>query len=81
MTLKLPSNEQTRLLIADFIREEPGGKLSVLGFYPGNSIVVDEAASLPLILQSVSLLLWIADGEGELDCKVLLYAPDDNLIV
>jgi hypothetical protein len=85
MTKTPPSREKTVFLLCEDIRQELGGKFSLLGLVANNDISVDElppnvgegGAAIP----SLTILFLFRDGEGEFNAKVGVIGPDNKELV
>lgn len=85
MTNQLPT--QIRFLLADSVREEAGGKLTILGLYSGDEVVMQGAlpSQLPegraeVYLKELAILIIAMDGEGEFQAQIQLYDPNNSPI-
>ncbi len=74
--------KQLRFLLADAVREETGGKLTLLGLYTGDEVVLQ--GTLPvdtpkgmkgIALQGLTILVLIVDGYGEFNVQIQVYDP------
>lgn len=75
--------KDVRFLLADAVRQEQGGKLTVLGLYSGDSVLLNDP--LPKVfpegkqgfaLHGLTILVTICDGQGHFDCSIHLFGPD-----
>ncbi len=75
--------KQARFLLAEAIRDEAAGKVSLLGLYSTDEVVVQ--GPLPAVvpegmhgvaLQSLAILVIFVDGYGEFHVKFEFYDPD-----
>lgn len=74
--------KQLRFLLADSIREELGGKLTVIGLYTGGEVILQGAMpeDVPdgfegIALPGLSILAVFEDGEGEFQVQFQVYDP------
>jgi len=76
-----------RFLLADAVREESGGKLTILGLYSGDQLVLQ--GPLPkavpkgfkgMALPGLTVLVMISDGHGEFECRFQIFDPNDALL-
>src|SRR3990170_6853318 len=79
--------KRIHFLIADAIREETGGKLTVMGLYAGNDIRLQGPlpTEIPdgmkgIAIPSLAILAIITDGHGEFRTQFYLYDPNDKLL-
>ena len=77
MEKQYPTDGEIDFLVAEIIRPEPGGKLSILGFYPGNEIKLNSLVTTPPQLQ-LGILFVLNDGSGAFDCKLLIGVPGEK---
>jgi len=70
---KPPSEGETILLLAEGVRREEGNKLTVLGLYPGNHILVQPDTQV--VILPLTLLFLANDGEGEFETSISLRSP------
>jgi hypothetical protein len=75
-----PSDEKFVFLLADDFRQEVGGKLTILGLYPGSGINVEQNLT-SVTLQSLSNILIFQDGHGIFSVKIQMIDPDDNILL
>ena len=77
-----------RFLLADAIRQEAGGKLTLLGLYAGDEVVLQ--GELPdvvpdgmkgVAIQGLTVLIMIPDGHGEFQCRFQLFDPTGDLLI
>jgi hypothetical protein len=72
-----------KFLLADAVRQEQGGKLTMLGLYSGDSVLLNDPLPkvLPegkqgLALPGLTIVATICDGQGHFDCSIHLFGPD-----
>lgn len=72
-----------KFLLADAVRQEQGGKLTVLGLYSGDSVLLNDP--LPkefpegkegFALSGLTIVATICDGYGHYDCGLHLFGSD-----
>ncbi len=86
MSTTLPKKREVRFLLAEDLRQEGLGKLSILGFIPGNRFAVggDPPKQIPgaaFVLPSVAFLFVIEGGEGKFGGHLRMFAPDGKTTV
>jgi hypothetical protein len=76
---------QIHFLLADSVREELGGKLTVIGLYTGGEVILQGAmpADVPkgyerMALPGLTILAVCEDGEGQFQLEFELYDPSDR---
>src|SRR5580658_7465159 len=69
-----PSEARTVALVAEFIREELGGKFTLVGLYPGDNLVFPAATRLPVTLPLAVAFLF-KDGHGQFDQTIRILSP------
>lgn len=77
--------KQLRFLLADSVREELGGKLTVIGLYTGGEVILQGAmpADVPegfegIALPGLTILAVFEDGEGEFQVQFQVYDPSNR---
>lgn len=75
--------KEIQFLIADHVRQEEGGKLSLLGFYSGDAVLLKGPlpAEIPegvggIALPGLTIVAVVRDGQGSFDSTFHLYSPD-----
>ena len=86
MTTKLPTKRDVRFILAEDLRQEAPGKLSIFGFMAGDQILVggDPPKEFPgaaFILPSLAFLFVISAGEGNFGGRLRVIAPDRKTVV
>lgn len=79
MTKKAPTDAATQFLICEAVRQEQGGKLSLLGLFPDGKILVPpetKKVTLPLVCVFI-----FQDGVGSFSSKVSVIAPSGAFMV
>lgn len=80
--MKFSDNEkypdEIKTIISESIREEVNKKLSILGLYVGDNVIVQGEAGGAL--SSFSILTILRNGNGNIHLKITLYDPDKNII-
>lgn len=80
MAKNLPKAPQ--FLVADTVIQESGGKLNIIGLYPGGEVVLQ--GELPkevpkgvqgLALQGLTVVILLVDGYGKIEGKINFYDP------
>ena len=74
MAQHYPTNERVDFLACESVRAEAGGKLTMLGYYPGSSINISTSTTLPAQIQ-LALVYVLRDGEGKFNCKLRIGLP------
>jgi hypothetical protein len=74
-----PSDSTTRFLVCENIREEARGKISFLGVYTGDQILVPINTTV-VTLASVAFWFGFLDGEGQFAATVSLFSPTKTLL-
>jgi hypothetical protein len=70
---KTPPDAAVNFLLAESVRQEAGGKLTVIGFYPGNQLLIPKGTK-----QTVTPLAFIflaLEGEGTFPTTISLVSP------
>jgi hypothetical protein len=75
----LPEDREVTFVVCETVREEKGGKLSLLGLYPGNRLNVPQdtiEATLPL-----ALVFFVDGGSGLFKSSASLISPTGKAVV
>lgn len=78
MTNVLPTDNEVSLFVADDVRQELNSKVSLSGFYPGNSLNVRDIG--PNIAIPLAFMLFLTGGSGKFKFKMEFFAPSGNTI-
>lgn len=76
----VPSDAKTLFLVADDIRIETGGKLTILGLFAAGQILL-HTPILPIALQSLAFCMMFTDGEGKFSSTAKFLDPSGKDIV
>jgi len=84
MVTRLP--KEVRFLLAESVREEVGGKLSLAGLYSGDEVVMQGVlpSQLPpgvggvALQHGLTVLALMKGGSGEFDLNMKILAPDGS---
>ncbi len=82
MSYKLPVKREVRLLVAEDIRQEVFGKVTLVGLMPGEQFLVsgkpdaNAPAGVAFAIASLGFLFVITGGEGKFKARVKVIAPD-----
>ena len=74
MTKQAPTNANSLFLVCEGVRPEAGNKLTLVGFYAGDRIVVPIGTER-VLLNSLAFLLIFRDGQGTFKTGVSLRSP------
>ena len=74
MTKHYPTNDKVDFLTCETVRAETGGKLTLMGYYVGGSIILPASITLPAQIQ-LALVYVLRDGEGKFNCKLRIGIP------
>src|SRR5947209_2519725 len=79
--MPLPQDQEVLFLLSEDVRMETGGKVSLLGLYSGNEVVVFGAEGAPPpIIPGLGFFFSILGGEGNFAARFQLVSPDANPI-
>ncbi len=77
--------KQLRFLLADSVREELGGKLTVIGLYTGGEVILQGVMPVDvpegyggMALPGLTILAVFEDGEGEFQLQFQVYDPSNR---
>ncbi len=80
MAKKLPT--AANFFLADSVREESGGKLTLIGFYSGNELILNgplpkklPADAQSIALPGLSILITFFGGKGKFSLDIQLFDP------
>lgn len=82
MTHKLPIKREVRLIIAEDIRQEVLGKVTLVGLMPGERFLVsgkpdaNAPTHVAFAVPSLGFLFVITGGEGKFKARIKVIAPD-----
>jgi hypothetical protein len=79
MTSRLPRDDEVVFLVCENIREEPNKKLSLLGVYTSNQILVPPDTS-EVFLPALSFIFIFRGGEGSFIPSVQFTTPSGKTI-
>lgn len=80
MTKQFPTDSRCTFILCDAIRQEAGGKVSLLGVFANGEIVSAPGVSLPTSMPLAFYFLFI-DGVGRFDLKIDVMTPSHKLLV
>lgn len=72
--MALPTDGNVDLLVCDVARQDPDGKMSLIGFYATGEIRIDPNAQLPAEL-NLAFVFILKDGDGDFRLSFRLYDP------
>lgn len=87
MTTTVPSKRGVRLLVAEDVRQEIGGKFSLLGLFAGEKILVagemppGSPPNIAFVLPSLAFVFVITEGEGRFEGRFKFIAPDRKTVL
>ena len=79
MAKQYPADQDIIFLVCDTIRKEPNNKLSLLGLFLGNEIIVEVDA--PVTLSPFALLFHLSDGYGEFKTKIQVLKENGDQVL
>ena len=68
------------ILVAEYIRQDPGGKLTILGLYISKKLVVPETNKLPFVIP-LSVCYAFIDGSGDFAVEITITSPKGEIPV
>ena len=81
MSNKLPTKREVRLLIAEDLRQEVHGKVTLVGLMPGEQFLItgkpdaNAPPNVAFAIASLGFLIVITGGEGKFKARVKVIAP------
>ena len=73
----LPKSDGSSFLICEDVREEVNDKLSVIGVFPNEEIVLQKDILIP----SLMAVLFARGGEGACETRILLTDPKGQMVI
>jgi hypothetical protein len=79
MADSFPTDSATLFLVCEIVRQEPEGKVTLIGVFTAGDILVplETALSLP----SLGILFVFKDGEGKFSCTMSMFSPSGHVII
>ncbi|MBI4190668.1 MAG: hypothetical protein HY525_09040 [Betaproteobacteria bacterium] len=81
MTKQYPSDDKMLFLISDDVREETGGKVTVLGLSVATELIVPKQDHQNAAIASMAFLFGITDGEGVFKSEFSIIDPDNQAVL
>jgi hypothetical protein len=78
MAKVFPSDTEINLVIADDVRQEVNNKISILGYYIGNTMHLKDVG--PSIAVPLTFMVILLEGEGTFKFKMDFFSPSGNPI-
>jgi hypothetical protein len=75
MTKQVPPPKLDLFLVAESIRQEPGGKLTFIGVFSFGQIVLPKDTAIPAVI-TTSIFMAFKDGEGTFEGSMTVTYPD-----
>jgi hypothetical protein len=70
---KTPSDAAVLFLLSEYVRQEAGGKLSILGLYPDRRLLIPKGTKQTIT--SLALTFIVLEGEGTFSTTVSVVTP------
>lgn len=77
MNKSVPNSDGSSFLLCEDVREEVNNKLSIIGVFPNDDIVLQKDVVVP----SVMAVLFARGGEGTCETKVSLTDPTGQTVI
>ena len=77
MTKSVPKSDGSSFLLCEDVREEVNIKLSIIGVFPNDEIVLQKEVVIP----SVMAVLFARGGEGSCETRVSLTDPKGQTVI
>lgn len=77
MNNSVPKSDGSSFLLCEDVREEVNNKLSIIGVFPNNDIVLQKDVVVP----SVMAVLFARGGEGSCETRVSLTDPKGQTVI
>jgi hypothetical protein len=76
---KAPSDAAVLFLLSEGVRQEVGGKLTILGFYPDAQLLIPKETKQ--VVTPLAMTFIVTDGEGTFPTAVSLTAPSGKALI
>lgn len=77
MKKSLPNSDGSSFFLCEDVREEVNNKLSIIGVFPNNDIVLQK----DIVVPSVMAVLFARGGEGSCETRVSLTDPKGQTVI
>ena len=77
MNKSVPKSDDSSFLVCEDVREEVNNKLSIIGVFPNNDIVLQK----DIVVPSVMAVLFARGGEGSCETRVSLTDPKGQTVI
>jgi hypothetical protein len=77
MNKSVPKSDGSSFLLCEDVREEVNNKLSIIGVFPNNDIVLQK----DIVVPSVMAVLFARGGEGPCETRVSLTDPKGQTVI
>lgn len=77
MNKSVPKSDGSSFVLCEDVREEVNNKLSIIGVFPNNDIVLQE----DIVVPSVMAVLFARGGEGSCETRVSLTDPKGQTVI
>jgi hypothetical protein len=77
MSISLPRSDGSSFLLCEDVREEVNNKLSIIGVFPNDDVVLQKNIVIP----SLMAVLFARGGEGSCETRVSLTDPKGQTVI
>ena len=77
MNKSVPKSDGSSFLLCEDVREEVNNKLSIIGVFPNNDIVLQK----DIVVPSVMAVLFARGGEGSCETRISLTDPKGQTVI
>ena len=77
MNKSLPSSDGSSFLLCEDVREEVNNKLTIIGVFPNDDIVLQK----DIVIPSLMAVLFARGGEGPCETRVSLTDPKNQTVI
>lgn len=77
MNKSIPKSDGSSFLLCEDVREEVNNKLSIIGVFPNDDIILQK----DIVVPSVMAVLFARGGEGPCETKVSLTDPNGRTVI
>ena len=77
MSFSLPKSDGSSFLLCEDVREEVNNKLSIIGVFPNDDVVLQK----DIVIPSLMAVLFARGGEGSCETRVSLTDPKGQTVI
>jgi hypothetical protein len=81
MEKRAPDFASSTFLLLEGVRQEVGNKVSLVGVFLNNDLIVPQGAGENAVLEALGFVFIARGGNGEFDVRFDIVGPDDRQVV